>query len=93
MLNSLANHGWLKRSGLNLSIDDLVNGLDAAINLSPASSRPVAELAVTTGNGVTLNLDDLNKHGGTYGALAPRLFRSNTPPDHMPGTLVHRSVG
>lgn len=66
MLNSLANHGWLKRSGMNISVDDLVNGLDAAINLSPDSSRPVAELAITTGtNGVTINLDDLNKHGGT----------------------------
>jgi hypothetical protein len=69
MLNSLANHGFLPRNGLNVSINQLVDGLDEALNLSPDSSRPVAELAVTTsttGNPSTLNLDDLNKHGGRH---------------------------
>ncbi len=67
MLNTLANHGFLPRSGLNVSIDDLVKGLDEALNLSPNSSLPVAQLAVTTsttGNPNTMNLDDLDKHGG-----------------------------
>jgi len=75
MLNSLANHGFLPRSGLNVSIDDLVNGLQQAINLAPDSSRPPAQLAATTsttGNPNTMNLDDLNKHGGAYG-YGPRL--------------------
>jgi hypothetical protein len=69
MLNSLANHAFLPRSGLNVSVDDLVNGLERAINLSPNSSRPVALLAATTsttGNPNTINLDDLNKHGGKF---------------------------
>ncbi|KAK3681684.1 Chloroperoxidase [Podospora appendiculata] len=66
MLNALANHGWLPRSGFNVSIDQVVNGIDLALNLSPQSSRPVAELAQTTsttGNPTTFHLDDLNKHG------------------------------
>ena len=67
MLNSLANHGFIHRNGLNISIDELVNGLDEALNLSPDSSRPVAQLAATTsttGNPNTMNLADLDKHGG-----------------------------
>lgn len=67
MLNSLANHGFLPRSGRNVSIDQVVNGIDEALNLSPLSSRPVVELAATTsttGNPSTFNLDDLNTHGG-----------------------------
>jgi len=66
MLNSLANHGHLPRNGKNASIDQIVNSLDEVLNLSPISSRPVAELAATTsttGNPNTLNLDDLNQHG------------------------------
>ncbi|SPO01830.1 related to chloroperoxidase [Cephalotrichum gorgonifer] len=66
LLNSLANHGFLARDGRDISIDDIVNGIEEAVNLSPNSSRPVAELAATastTGNPKTLNLDDLNTHG------------------------------
>lgn len=66
MLNSLANHGYLPRNGCNVSVDQIVNGIDEALNISPNSTRPVAELAVTlstTGNSSTLNLDDLNTHG------------------------------
>ncbi|PKS08140.1 hypothetical protein jhhlp_005415 [Lomentospora prolificans] len=65
-LNSLANHGFIHRSGKDISIDELVNGIDEAVNLSPNSSRPVAELAATTsttGNPTTFHLDDLNLHG------------------------------
>lgn len=68
MLNSLANHGFLHRNGLNISVENIVDAFDYAVNLSPNSSLPVAQLAVTTsttGNPNTLNLDDLNKHGGT----------------------------
>lgn len=66
MLNSLANHGYINRNGRDISISQLVQGLDEGLNLSPNSSQPVAELAVTTsttGNPNTLHLDDLNKHG------------------------------
>jgi hypothetical protein len=68
MLNSLANHGFLHHSGLNISVEDLVDAFDHALNLSPDSTLPVAQLAVTTsttGNSNTLNLDDLDTHGGT----------------------------
>lgn len=68
MINSLANHGFLPRNGLNISADDLVNAFHEALNLSPDVSLPVAKLAVTTsttGNPNTLNLDDLDEHGGT----------------------------
>ncbi|KAK1765253.1 Peroxidase, family 2-domain-containing protein [Phialemonium atrogriseum] len=66
MINSLANHGFLPRNGLNISTDDLVNAFHEALNLSPGVSLPVAKLAVTTsttGNPNTLNLDDLDEHG------------------------------
>ncbi|KAK0614729.1 Chloroperoxidase [Immersiella caudata] len=66
MLNSLANHGYLPRNGKNVSIDQIVNGIDEALNISPLSTRPVAEFAATTsttGNPTTLDLDDLNQHG------------------------------
>ncbi len=72
MLNSLANHGFIAHTGLNISIDDLVDGIDLALNLAPNSSLPVAQLAVTTsttGNPSTLNLDDLDKHGGAWAAF------------------------
>ncbi|KAM7220109.1 Chloroperoxidase [Rhypophila decipiens] len=66
MLNALANHGYLPRNGHNVSIDQLVNALDEALNVSPLSTRPVAELGATTsttGNPTTLHLKDLAKHG------------------------------
>lgn len=66
MLNSLANHGFLPRNGLNISVEDLVNGFDEAVNLSRDLTLSVAQLAVTTsttGNPNTLNMDDLDTHG------------------------------
>ncbi|KAK1835013.1 chloroperoxidase [Podospora conica] len=66
MLNALANHGFFPRSGKNISIEQMVSGIDLALNLDPASSRPVVELAVTTsttGNPLTVNLDDMATHG------------------------------
>ncbi|KAK3900063.1 Chloroperoxidase [Staphylotrichum tortipilum] len=66
MMNTLANHGFVARSGRNISVDELVNAIDVAVNLSPLSSRPVVEIAAslsTTGYPNTFNLDDLNTHG------------------------------
>lgn len=67
MVNTLANHGYLPRNGLNVSLDDLVTAFNASVNLAPAATRLVgakALIASTTGNSVTFNLDDLNTHGG-----------------------------
>ncbi|KAL0943142.1 chloroperoxidase-like protein [Colletotrichum truncatum] len=38
MVNTLANHGFLPRSGLNVSLADLVAGFTAAVNLDPAAN-------------------------------------------------------
>ncbi len=78
MLNSLANHGYLPRNGRNISIEEVVNAIDVALNLSPLSSRPVVELAATTsttGYATTFNLDDVNLHG----SASPQSSCSNIP--------------
>jgi hypothetical protein len=84
MLNSLANHGYFPRSGKNISVDQIVSGIDEALNLSPLSSRPVAELAATTsttGNPNTFNLNDLNQHGGIGPSFLPS---KRNVSDHLP---------
>ncbi|RGP70935.1 hypothetical protein FSPOR_3622 [Fusarium sporotrichioides] len=63
MVNSLANHGYLPRDGLNISLDGLIEAFTDAINLDPAATTLVGKKALETGNGVTFNLDDLAKHG------------------------------
>lgn len=66
MLNALANHGFFPRNGKNISIEQMIAGIDQALNLDPASSRPVVELAATTsttGNPKTVNLADMAAHG------------------------------
>lgn len=66
MVNTLANHGYLPRSGLNVSLADLIAGFTAAVNLDPAATTLVGQKALltsTTGNNATFNLDDLNTHG------------------------------
>ncbi|TDZ48298.1 putative sterigmatocystin biosynthesis peroxidase stcC [Colletotrichum trifolii] len=66
MVNTLANHGYLPRSGLSVSLADLIAGFTAAVNLDPAATTLVGQKALltsTTGNNATFNLDDLNAHG------------------------------
>ncbi|KAM0230521.1 hypothetical protein ACHAP5_011357 [Fusarium lateritium] len=63
MVNSLANHGYLPRNGLNISLDDLIVAFADAVNLDPAATTLVGNKALTTGNNVTFDLDDLKKHG------------------------------
>ncbi|KAK1585898.1 Chloroperoxidase [Colletotrichum navitas] len=66
MVNALANHGYLPRNGLNVSLADLITGFTAAVNLDPAATTLVGQKALltsTTGNNATFNLDDLNTHG------------------------------
>ncbi|GJC87646.1 putative sterigmatocystin biosynthesis peroxidase stcC [Colletotrichum liriopes] len=68
LLNSLANHGYLPRNGQNISVDALIEGMHAGLNL-----REDAKLffrlqgnkaleASSTGNKNTFHLSDLNKH-------------------------------
>ncbi|KAL6916738.1 hypothetical protein ACHAP8_009672 [Fusarium lateritium] len=63
MVNSLANHGYLPRDGLNISLDDLIVAFTDAVNLDPAATTLVGKKALETGDGNTFNLDDLAKHG------------------------------
>ena len=66
MVNSLANHGFLPRSGCNVSLEQILAGFDEAIHLARDSTLAPATLSLTTsttGNPQTVNLDDMNKHG------------------------------
>ena len=66
MVNALANHGYLARDGLDISMDDLIVALNASVNLASDATQLVGAKALTastTGNSSTFNLDDINKHG------------------------------
>ncbi|KAJ3547761.1 heme-thiolate peroxidase [Fusarium decemcellulare] len=63
MLNSLANHGYLPRDGLDISLDDLIVAFADSINLDPAATSLVGQKALSAGTNGSFNLDDLNKHG------------------------------
>ncbi|KKA31096.1 hypothetical protein TD95_001789 [Thielaviopsis punctulata] len=66
MVNALANHGYLPRDGLDVSMDDLITGFAAAVNLAPDATKLVGSKALTTsttGNSSTFNLDDIDIHG------------------------------
>ena len=72
MLNALANHGYLPRDGKDVSLADLVNGFKESINLAPEATFLVTVKALqgsSTGNFLTLHLDDLNKHNSRPSAL------------------------
>lgn len=65
MLNTLANHGYVARNGMNISLADMQAGFEASINLEPEFSVGpfgVGVTASTTGRNDTLNLHDLLKH-------------------------------
>lgn len=64
MVNAVANHGYLPRDGLNISLADLIVAFTDAVNLDPAATTLVGQKALTTGDNVTFDLDNLNKHGG-----------------------------
>ncbi|KAK0707301.1 Chloroperoxidase [Lasiosphaeris hirsuta] len=66
LLNSLANHGFLPRSGRNITSEELIGALGASINLDPSVAEGPTALALTTsktGNPDTFDLDNLNQHG------------------------------
>ncbi|KAK7424427.1 hypothetical protein QQX98_000392 [Neonectria punicea] len=64
MVNAVANHGYLPRDGLNISLADLIVAFTDAVNLDPAATTLVGQKALTTGNNVTFDLDMLNQPGG-----------------------------
>ena len=66
MVNSLANHGYLPRDGLNISMEQLVAGFTAGVNLAADATELVGRQALkasTTGRNDTFDLDDLSRHG------------------------------
>ncbi|KAM7204753.1 Chloroperoxidase [Naviculisporaceae sp. PSN 640] len=66
MVNALANHGYLPRDGKNVSLAQIVSGAKAGVNLGSDAGLLVglkALQASSTGNWLTLHLDDLSKHG------------------------------
>lgn len=69
MLNTLANHGYLPRDGSDISMDVLVAGLKAGVNLGADATKLVGATALkgsTTGNASTFHLTDLRKHGRAH---------------------------
>jgi hypothetical protein len=64
MVNTLANHGFLPRNGLNISMTDLITAFNASVNLATAATQLVGAKALTTSStsNTTFNLDDLDKH-------------------------------
>lgn len=65
MLNSLANHGYLPRDGLNIDADTLTQALSDGINIDPTTLAGAVQFAVslsTTGNSSTFHLHDTLKH-------------------------------
>lgn len=69
MVNTLANHGYLPRDGLNVSLDILVQAFSDAVNLDESATLLVGDKALdtsTTGNNSTFNLDDLDTHDSMF---------------------------
>ncbi|KAI6362063.1 hypothetical protein MCOR25_006298 [Pyricularia grisea] len=62
MLNALANHGYLPRSGLNIDMATLKQGFTDGVNLAPDATEFAGNKALTAGDGTRFNLDELKKH-------------------------------
>jgi hypothetical protein len=65
MLNTLANHGFLPHDGKNITQEDTVYALAAALNVNETLANFLHESAVTTNpiaNSTTFSLDDLSRH-------------------------------
>ncbi|KAI7775115.1 hypothetical protein LA080_007348 [Diaporthe eres] len=66
MVNTLANHGYLPRDGLAITLQDLLTGFTNGVNLDPSATLLVGTKALetsTTGDNSSFNLDDLSRHG------------------------------
>lgn len=65
MLNSLANHGFLPRSGKSITADNIIYALNTALNVSEGLSRFLFDFAVGSNpvaNSSTFDLDHLGIH-------------------------------
>lgn len=75
MVNTLANHGYLPRDGLAITLQDLLTGFTNGINLDPSATLLVGTKALetsTTGDNSSFNLDDLSRHGSTLQLVFPQ---------------------
>lgn len=66
--NSLANHGYIPRNGLNASGDDVLAGMLELYNIDPSFTLKLVKKALsvsTTGNNNTFHLKDINGHNCT----------------------------
>ena len=64
-VNALANHGYLPRNGLNISLEQFITGLKEGLNFDPnvtIFAVAVYQNFTTTGYNNTLNLNDLEHH-------------------------------
>lgn len=83
MVNTLANHGYLPRDGLAITLQDLLTGFTNGINLDPSATLLVGTKALetsTTGDNSSFNLDDLSRHGSmlqlVFSPTLTRTYRS-----------------
>ena len=64
-VNALANHGYLPRNGLNVSLEQFTTGFNESLNFDAefvAFAVAVYQNFTTTGYNNTLNLNDLDHH-------------------------------
>ena len=64
-VNALANHGYLPRNGLNVSLDQFISGVTEGLNFETNFTLiavAVYQNFTTTGYNNTLNLNDLDHH-------------------------------
>ncbi|KAJ6582238.1 Cloroperoxidase [Mycena capillaripes] len=63
-LNTLANHGYLPRTGKNITIPMILNAASDALNVNADTILPFAKFGLLSGDeDVSLNLDALKLHG------------------------------
>ncbi|KAH8898024.1 Cloroperoxidase [Thozetella sp. PMI_491] len=65
MLNTLANHGFLPRSGKDITENDTVQALGTGLNIDAALAKSLHSAAVRTNpdtNATTFSLDNLSRH-------------------------------
>lgn len=82
MVNTLANHGYLPRDGLAVTLQDLLTGFTDGVNLDPSATLLVGTKALetsTTGDNSSFNLDDLSRHNSAsqpvFSLLLQALYR------------------
>ncbi|KAF7350772.1 hypothetical protein MSAN_01638400 [Mycena sanguinolenta] len=62
-LNTLANHGYLPRSGMNISVTDILDAAVAGFNIGPDAIIQAAKVGLLSGDApTTMNLDALKLH-------------------------------